>query len=121
MVTILIADDDPDVLDSMRMCLESKGYETVCALDGKDAMRKSDEKMVDLALIDIYMPHCGGLETIMKISGEMPVIAMSGVTSPRFEPLEFAESLGASASLEKPFKAQELLDAVDLVLKEKRS
>jgi CheY-like chemotaxis protein len=116
MTKILIVDDDPMVLESTRLYLENKGYETICATDGNEAIARITESRVHIALVDIFMPNRGGYEIIMSLKDSLPIIAMSGVSSHRFEPLDFAQSLGAAATLSKPFQPSQLLDAIENLL-----
>jgi len=116
MATILIVDDDPMVLESTSMYLETQGYETLCARDGDEALVICRDHSADVALVDIFMPNRGGFETIMAMHQNIPIIAMSGTSSPRFEPLTFAQSLGAHASLAKPFHPDELLNLIGSLL-----
>jgi len=116
MKTILIVDDDPLIRESTQTYLEMQGFGTVCAENGKDAMIKSQEETIHLALVDIFMPNQGGFEFIMSLSQKFPIIAMSGVSSHRFEPLAFAESLGADASLTKPFHPNEMMKTIHRLL-----
>lgn len=116
MKTILIVDDDPLVRESTRLYLETNGYKAICAKNGEEAIQKHHENAADAALIDIFMPKRGGLETIMTMHESIPVIAMSGVSSHRFEPLEFAVSIGAKCALTKPFEPEELLEVLERIL-----
>lgn len=118
MTKILIVDDDPMVLESTKIYLESKGYETVCAKDGDEALQIYKKEQADMALIDIFMPNRGGFETIMSMRNNIPIIAMSGVASHRFEPLSFAESIGARATLTKPFEPRKLLEEIEKIIKD---
>jgi len=112
MKTILIVDDDQLVLEGTQTYLETKGFATLCAKDGDEALQTVRDHHVDLAVIDIFMPNKGGFETITTLQNNLPIIAMSGVSAERFHPLEFAESLGARASLTKPFYPNDLLSAI---------
>ncbi|NVK19017.1 MAG: response regulator [Methylocystaceae bacterium] len=112
MKTILIVDDDQLVLEGTQTYLETKGFTTLGAKDGVEALQTIKDNHVDLAVIDIFMPNKGGFETISSLKNDLPIIAMSGVSAHRFEPLEFAESLGAQASLTKPFYPHDLLSAI---------
>jgi DNA-binding response OmpR family regulator len=117
MTKVLVVDDDQLVLDSTQSFLEAQGYHVVCAQDGEEALTKFDEDPADIALIDIFMPKQGGFNAIMSMQNHIPIIAMSGVSAHQFEPLNFAESLGATASLSKPFQPSELLDTITAILK----
>lgn len=116
MTTILIVDDDPMVLESTKTYLEAQGYNIICATDGNEALVKYNEETADIALIDIFMPNRGGFEIIMSMQHNIPIIAMSGISSHRFEPLSFAQSLGARSTLSKPFHPKELLKMIEDIL-----
>jgi len=117
MPTILIVDDDPMILESTKAYLETQGFCVICAKDGNQALEKFKTKPADIALIDIFMPNKGGFTTIMSMHTDIPIIAMTGSSAHRFEPLAFAESLGAKATLSKPFHPIELMDAINQILK----
>jgi len=116
MTIILIVDDDPMVLESTKAYLETQNFKVVCAKDGNEALDIYKTERADLALVDIFMPNRGGFETIMSMQHDIPIIAMTGVSSHHFEPLNFAESLGAHATLSKPFHPKELMDTIQEVL-----
>lgn len=116
MKSILIVDDDPMVLESTQTYLQTHGYQTHGARDGDEALNTVREHTIDLAVIDIFMPNKGGFETIASMQGRFPMIAMSGVISHRFDPLSFAQSMGAHATLSKPFYPHELLETIKDIL-----
>lgn len=112
MTTVLIVDDDPMILESTRIYLENKGFNIICASNTCDAFQKLKDSKIHIAVVDIFMPQQGGFEFIMAQKKTLPIIAMSGVSSHRFKPLEFAESLGADATLAKPFNPKELVQTI---------
>ncbi|NPV60049.1 MAG: response regulator [Actinobacteria bacterium] len=57
---ILLADDDPDVIDVVSMILEEEGYEIVTAKDGSEALEKIKLENPDLVILDLLMPHVDG-------------------------------------------------------------
>ena len=74
---ILVADDDPDILQVVRVNLELEGYEVETALDGQEALDKATSQPVDLILLDIMMPRMDGLTALHRIRGH----ASTGNTS----------------------------------------
>jgi len=60
MITIMVVDDEKEVLDSVALLLESRGYRVVKACDGKECLEKVDAKPPDLMLLDIMMPDMTG-------------------------------------------------------------
>jgi len=108
---ILIVDDDVDICFAMSAVLIGKGYDVVVCHDGHDAMAHLEKDTFDLILLDIFMPEKDGLETIgeiRRLNTDIKIIAMTGYDKSRFNPLEYARSLGANEALAKPFSADEL-------------
>lgn len=124
MAKILLIDDDPLVLDSVRLVLESAGHQVVSVSDGGDALNHIPNQGVELVITDIIMPGHEGLETILnlrRLAPELAVIAISGgARVGTSELLPMAAKLGASATLRKPFPPGDLLGAVDRLLARQR-
>ncbi len=59
---VLIADDEPDILDIISFNLKKEGYEVITAVDGNDALQKAKETLPDLIILDIMMPNRSGIE-----------------------------------------------------------
>jgi CheY-like chemotaxis protein len=83
--TILIVDDEPDVLTFLSTLFEDNGYATAKALDGNEALTKVKEKAPDLVTLDITMPNKSGVRFYreMKESAEwrkVPIIIVTGVS-----------------------------------------
>jgi DNA-binding response OmpR family regulator len=118
MARILAIDDDPDMRTLLEQTLTSAGYQVVLAADGREGIERQRKAPADLVITDIYMPNLDGLETISQLRhhfGKVAIIAMSGrETSATM--LSIAEKLGAVATLQKPFTAEELLVAVSKAL-----
>ena len=114
---VLIVDDDPDVLSSVCAVLESAGYRTVTAANGREGIALLDARP-DLVLTDMNMEDSSGLELInaIRFSGaSTPVIAMSGWIPAGYDPLAVALKLGATQVLRKD-KMDQLLPMVAQVL-----
>jgi len=117
---VLIADDDPRVVELLYITLSQNGYEVVSALDGREALEVADKHKPDLAILDVKMPKVDGFEVcaaLKKDNGESrpPVILISGhcdATS-RLEGL----LKGADDFLMKPFSPRELLTKIDRIFK----
>jgi CheY-like chemotaxis protein len=120
MASILIIDDDLEILQVYSEILEREGYDVLAASDGREGMRLCRNRHVDLVITDIIMPEKEGLETIIELRRDLPhvkIIAMSGggqIGAEQYLPL--AEKLGAQHTLDKPFTAVELLEAISEVL-----
>jgi CheY-like chemotaxis protein len=82
MARILVADDAPAVLDVLDDILTLEGHQVVRATSGQQALRKFEESIPELAVIDIMMPDMDGLvvlETIRRTDEGMPVILITGL------------------------------------------
>mgnify|MGYP003383049020 CR=1 FL=1 len=117
---ILIVDDDEHVRISLSLCLERAGFEVSQARDGEEALKINDQRRADLIILDLLMPGKEGLETIMALRKEENrprVIAISGGSnSISADFLPTALKLGADKALKKPFRNDELIDAVNALL-----
>jgi len=120
MAKILIIDDEPMVRMYLRKCLESNCHEVSELTDGAAAERFQHDSPADLVITDIFMPGQDGLQTIARLRAEYPdlsIIAMSGGPLgcggiAQTTMLNSAKALGAVDLLEKPFGADQLLEAV---------
>jgi CheY-like chemotaxis protein len=116
MASILIIDDDEQVLAMLGQTLEREGYDVVKAFEGEAAVMQYREQPTDLIITDLLMPGQEGLETIIELRREFPdvkIIAMSG--GGRINPghiLNLAKGLGAQYTFMKPVDRKELLDAI---------
>lgn len=114
--TVLVADDDPDILSLVALRLKRAGYSVVTAVDGRKALDAVHEHRPEVAVVDMRMPEMDGLDVIKGIraderSKDMLVIALSA----RVQEANIAEGLAAGADeyLEKPFKGQQLLELIE--------
>jgi len=119
MATILLIDDEEQVRMLFQVALEGAGYRVLTAEHGKHGLRLLERQEVDVMLVDLLMPDMDGLELIPLLRKTRPaikIIAISG-GSGEWDYLDAAKSLGAHATLKKPFSLQELLEAVSSQLK----
>ncbi len=108
--TILVADDEAGIRDSLRRLLEYEKYRVVLAEDGQTALRKVDTEVVDLVLLDIKMPGMDGMEVLThlhKSRSDLPVIIISGHGT--IQTAVDATRLGAFDFIEKPVDADRIL------------
>lgn len=120
MAKILVIEDDPTVLETALIILESAGHAVAAAVDGDQGMVLYGKEQFDLVITDVVMPNKDGIEVLMELHkhdtpAKVIVISGGGRTSAR-DYLEMALVIGAQATLQKPFGASELLDAVAKVL-----
>ena len=80
--TILIADDDPQILRALRITLAARGYEVLTASTGAEAIAAAVDGHPDVILLDLGMPGLGGMDVIHAVRGwsEAPILVVSGRT-----------------------------------------
>ena len=114
--TILVIEDDQNIRESITDLLETGNFNVISAANGKDGLDMAIEKLPDLILCDIMMPLMDGYEVIQAIRKEKalqdtPFIFLSAKSQKT--DLRKGMDLGADDYLTKPFRAQELFDAVE--------
>ena len=119
--SILIVDDNEDILSFMQAALEEAGYDVGLAAGGAQALAQQAEHRADLLITDIFMPGQDGIETLRECKIRYPqtrIIVMSagGGAGRRLDYLPAAALIGANATLHKPFDVNQLLDSVRDVL-----
>ena len=114
--TILVIEDDPDVLSMIAKHLKHQGFEVVTAKDGMEGLKNLKAGGYDLVITDIVMPYVSGtgLVTALKESKtHIPVIAITGYGE---EPEAVATEKKADLVLSKPVKMSELKDHIARLL-----
>jgi CheY-like chemotaxis protein len=119
--TVLVVDDDPDLLKLITAAFTRAGFKTYSARNGRLAVQLVRALKPDLMVTDIVMPEKEGIATIIEVKAASPdtsVIAISGGgaygRSGNF--LQWAEELGADEVMAKPFPVSQLLTAARVVL-----
>jgi len=117
---ILIIEDEEEIRAMLKQVLEDSAYEVLDAPDGTRGVELYRERPADLVITDMVMPGKNGMETILDLRLENPdvkIIAISGGANIGPEPyLEVAEGLGAVRVFTKPFRIEDLLEAIRRVL-----
>jgi CheY-like chemotaxis protein len=116
-----VVDDDPLVCRTIEVCLQHQGFDVTTADGGEAGMRALEPSTFDVMLIDIFMPHMRGYESIRMFherAPAIPLIAMSGyafanIETPSHDFLTMTLEFGASCCLRKPFTPAALLAAVN--------
>jgi CheY-like chemotaxis protein len=112
MKTIVVVDDEFDILESIRMVLEEEGYRVEGCTDGKAGLQKIAALRPDLVFLDVMMPIMSGYEVLQFLEKDptlshIPVVMMSAV----FPPMK-QEDCGWHSFLRKPFELDSLLEMV---------
>jgi len=121
--TVLVVDDDPDLVTLLRLMLEQKGFNVVCAYDGLQVFAILAMQKPNLILLDIMMPEMDGLEVLRRLkaapeTSSIPIVLLTAL-------VEGADILkgykmGADHYITKPFKKNHLVAVVDHLLSEGR-
>jgi len=106
---VLIADDDVDILNLVRVRLERSGFRVVATYSGDDALRLAGEHEIDVAVLDVMMPGLTGLEVAEALRRDQPALPIVLLTARTAEAdLLAGLAAGATAYVTKPFSPQEL-------------
>jgi len=119
--TILLADDDPTIADSLAPFLERAGFHVLVVSDGMAALDKAQKHHPDLIILDVLMPRMDGRETLRRLRKSniwTPTILLTQVGEASERALALEE--GADDYLNKPFDPHELLARVRAVLRRAR-
>ena len=113
--TVLIADDEPNIVISLEYLLEQAGYRVVVARDGQEALDAIERERPDLVLLDVMLPRLSGFDVCQKIR-ENPatqgVRVMMLTAKGREVEMSKGLALGADVYVTKPFSTKELLAQV---------
>lgn len=114
---VLVADDDPSILEILKLGFRTKGYEVITASDGKSAIQAIEQNRPDLLVLDIEMPHLTGIEVLRHLRKDwptLPVVIMTahGTISLAVE----AMKEGATEFITKPFEMEQLLLVIQKAL-----
>jgi two-component system, NtrC family, nitrogen regulation response regulator NtrX len=111
--TLLVVDDEPQILQAVSGILQDEGFEVLTAPDGETALKRVGEELPDLVLLDIALPGIDGLEVLDRLKRQfptLPVVMISAYGS--VENAVKATRLGAYDFIEKPPHADKILLAV---------
>lgn len=119
--TILLVDDEPNVLWFISKVCQPRGYATLTAGSGIEALKYIQEcgEKLDLVLLDLRMPGMGGLEvleSIRKHRPDLPVIILTALSDKKEE----CEALGIEAYIKKPYSLEELYEYIEAVMERKQ-
>jgi DNA-binding response OmpR family regulator len=117
--TILIADDEPNIVISLEYLLQRDGYRVVVARDGQEALDAIAAGPPDLVLLDVMLPRVSGFEVCQTVRENpalagMPIVMLTA--KGREVEVSKGMALGANAYITKPFSTQELLAQIQALL-----
>ena len=110
--TILICDDDRDIVSALDIYLTSEGYQTVKAYNGREALRAVEQNDIHLILMDIMMPELDGIRTTAKLreDNNIPIILLTAKSEDADKILGL--NIGADDYITKPFNPLEVIARV---------
>jgi len=117
--TILIVDDEPNIVISIEYLMKRAGYEVAVAYDGQQAMDYLAENIPSLVILDVMMPNKNGFEVCEEVRADnrfvdMPILMLTA--KGREAEMNKGLSLGADAYISKPFSTHELVERVKSLL-----
>ena len=119
--TIMVVDDNPDIITIVRTILEGKGYSVLSATSGPELLNLLKTQKPDLIILDIMMPEMDGLEVLTRLKGltetaSIPVILLTAKV--QYEDVLGGYKLGADYYITKPFTSTQLVNGINLLLGE---
>lgn len=119
MAYIVVADDDPDILNIVSMSLEAMGHDVARASNGREAVRLTRQGSPKLVLMDLMMPEVNGYEATMQLKNDprtagIPVVALTAKAMRGDE--EKGRQAGLDGYIIKPFRISQVIEAVDRYL-----
>lgn len=116
---ILIADDDPDLLDLLKMDLGFQGYEILTATNGKEALQIATSQALDLCLLDVMMPYIDGYHVAYEVGAKLgtkapKIIIMTSRDTQREKGVALMS--GALTVVQKPFVMDQLHKTLSEIL-----
>src|SRR5947208_12548819 len=116
--TVLLVDDDNEIIESMRTVRDAKGYRVMVARDGNAGLTVAERENPDLVILDMRMPKKSGFLVLEKLKGRpgglIPTIMITGNEGSRHR--AYAEMLGVRDYIRKPFAMEKLVRAVERIL-----
>ena len=122
--TIMVVDDNPDIITIVKTILEGKGYRVMSASSGQELLNMLNGQKPDLIILDIMMPEMDGLEVLSRLKGvtetaSIPVILLTAKV--QYEDVLGGYKLGADYYITKPFTSTQLVNGINLLLGEGKS
>ena len=118
--TILVVDDDTELVNLLSLRLAKAGYSVLGAFDGEEGLNIAREKKPDLIILDVMMPQMDGFHVCRLLKFDLktdriPIMMLTARTTPKDHALGI--NVGANAYMTKPFETHEFLQNVENLLK----
>ena len=117
--TIMVVDDNPDIITIVRTILEGKGFNVLSASSGAECLATLKTQKPDLIVLDIMMPDMDGLEVLTRLKAtsefsNVPVVLLTAKV--QYEDVLGGYKLGADYYITKPFTSTQLINGINLLL-----
>ena len=115
---VLLVDDDPEIIDTLRYALETKGYNVLIARDGNQGLAMAEREDPDLVILDMMMPKRSGFLVLEKLrrTRDVPIRVIMITANEGSRHKAYAEMLGVDDYIRKPFAMDRLVDSVQRLL-----
>jgi CheY-like chemotaxis protein len=122
--TIMVVDDNPDIITIVRTILEGKGFNVLSASSGPECLDALKSQRPDLIVLDIMMPEMDGLEVLTRLKAmseftNVPVVLLTAKV--QYEDVLGGYKLGADYYITKPFTSTQLINGINLLLGENKN
>jgi two-component system alkaline phosphatase synthesis response regulator PhoP len=117
--TILVVDDEPELVTMIRNILEENGYRVICAFDGPQVFEVLKKQTPDIILLDIMMPEMNGLDVLTRLKGDpetssIPVFLLTA--QDEYQEMLTGYDTGTDYYITKPFTRTQLMKSINLGL-----
>lgn len=112
---VLIAEDEPHIVESLSFVLQRQGYEVEAVFDGESAIAQLRSSRPDVMILDVMLPRVNGFEVLKQVKSDaglrlVPVIILTA--KGQAQDRRMAEEIGVDGFMTKPFSNQEIIDEV---------
>lgn len=112
---VLIAEDEPNIVESLSFVLGREGFEVSAALDGQAALERLRADPPDMVILDVMLPRVNGFEVLKQVKSDpslrsIPVIVLTA--KGQAHDRRMAEELGVDGFMTKPFSNREIVEQV---------
>jgi len=115
---VLLVDDDAEIIESLRVVLETRGYHVLIARDGNQGLAMAEREDPDLVILDMMMPKRSGFLVLEKLrrTRMVPIRVIMITANEGSRHKAYAEMLGVDDYIRKPFAMDRLMESVDRLL-----
>lgn len=116
---ILVVDDEPEICNVLRLCLENEGYQVATAGTGREALASVAAERPDLILLDVVMPDMNGFEVLKRLRADAAtadIVVVFLTARSEYDDMAKSWEKGVDLHLSKPFNFVEVTDFVKCLL-----